>query len=108
MTPHDDGQSVADMLACASAIQQYVRGRRRDVQKDGMLRDALLRRFEVMGEAATRLSPAFRERNPEVPWKRIIAFRNVLIHAYDRIEAEHLLAAVDALPQVVQQLKAAK
>jgi uncharacterized protein with HEPN domain len=108
VTPPDDGQSVADMLECARLIQGYIKGRRREIPKDGMLRDALLRRFEVMGEAATRVGMDFRARNPDVPWKRIIAFRNVLIHAYDRIEPENLLAAVDALPQVMQQLKAAR
>lgn len=66
---------------------------------------AILRRFEVMGEAATHVSAAFREAHPEVPWKRIIAFRNVLIHAYDRIEMEPVVAAIESLPDLITALK---
>ncbi len=41
----------------------------------------MIRNFEVIGEAANRLSPTIRE-NPAIPWARIIAFRNRLIHGY--------------------------
>lgn len=108
MSPHDDSLSLAQMLQCAQDLRAYTKGRRREVTKEGMLRDAVLRKFEVFGEAATRLGADFRARNPDVPWKRIIAFRNVLIHAYDRLVGEELLAALDALPGVVAKLKQAK
>ncbi len=93
------------MLECALAILAYMKGRRRALARDGMLWDAVLRRFEVMGEAATRVTPQFREAHPDVPWKRIVAFRNVLIHGYDRIETDQVLVAVDALADVVKQLQ---
>ncbi|MES2153698.1 MAG: HepT-like ribonuclease domain-containing protein [bacterium] len=108
MTPHDDILSVAQMLQFANDLRTYTKGRRREVTKEGILRDAVLRKFEVFGEAATRISADFRTRNPDVPWKRIIAFRNVLIHAYDRLVGDELLVALDALPGVVAQLKVAK
>ena len=46
-----------------------------------MIQDAVIRNFEIIGEAANRLTPELRAAAP-VPWKRIIAFRNRLIHAY--------------------------
>lgn len=104
----DDEVSVAQMLQFAKDIHAYTKGRRGEVTKDGMVRDAVLRKFEVFGEAATRVSAEFRARNPDVPWKRIIAFRNVLIHAYDRLVGEELLSGLDALPGVVAKLKLAK
>ena len=105
MTTTRDAESISHMLECAQAILSYMKGRRRALAKDGMLRDAVLRRFEVMGEAATRVTPQFRDANPDIPWKRIVAFRNVLIHGYDRIESEQVLVAVDALPDVVRLLQ---
>ena len=108
MTPHDDRVSVAQMLQFAQDLRNYTKGKRREVAKEGMLRDAVLRKFEVFGEAAMRVSNEFKARNPEVPWRRIINFRNVLIHAYDRLIGEELLTALDALPEVVSKLKQAK
>jgi len=45
----------------------------------------VIRNFEIIGEAASRLSAAIRRR-PGVPWRKIIAFRNRLIHAYFSVD----------------------
>jgi len=49
--------------------------------KERLVQDAVIRNFEVIGEAASQLSVAVRER-PDIPWAKIIAFRNRLIHGY--------------------------
>jgi uncharacterized protein with HEPN domain len=103
----EDLRRVGHMLECAEAIQGYLKGRRRELARNEMLRSALFRKFEVMGEAATHVSAPFREAHPEVPWKRIIAFRNVLIHAYDRILMDGLVKALEELPEIEAKLKAA-
>jgi len=71
-----------------------------------MLQDAIIRRFEVIGEAVRRLSPEIRSGAPEIPWSDLAGLRNLLAHQYDRIdpeqvwevvttEAEHLLGQVE-------------
>lgn len=45
--------------------------------------DAVVRNFEVMGEAAKRISEETRHANPAVPWRDFARFRDVLIHRYD-------------------------
>jgi len=47
---------------------------------DRKLQLAVERSLEIIGEAARRVSPVFRESHPEVPWRRIIGLRNVLAH----------------------------
>ena len=47
-----------------------------------MMQNAVMRSFEVVGEAARRVSPEFREAHPEVPWRLMGDFRNKLIHDY--------------------------
>jgi uncharacterized protein with HEPN domain len=69
---------IADSIA---AIESYTVGGRGAFLADRLLQDAVIRNFEIIGEAASRLSPAIRNR-PGVPWRKIIAFRNRLIHAY--------------------------
>ena len=44
--------------------------------------DAVIRNFEIIGEASNKLPKEFREKHPDVPWKSIIGLRNILIHDY--------------------------
>ena len=69
---------IADSIA---AIENYVAGGRDAFMKERLVQDAVIRNFEVIGEAATRLSPPVRDRSRDV-WSKVIAFRNRLIHGY--------------------------
>jgi len=50
--------------------------------------DAVIRRLEVIGEAARHLTTVFKDLNPVVPWSQIVAMRNRLIHEYGRVDLE--------------------
>lgn len=50
--------------------------------------DAVVRNFEIIGEAATRLPEDFREKFPDIDWHRIRGFRNRIIHDYIGIDYE--------------------
>ena len=75
-------------------------------REDEELRLTVERRLEIIGEAARRLSESFRGRHPEIPWRLIIAQRNVLIHEYDEIEHERIwLLAREEIPALVARLE---
>lgn len=62
-----------------------------------MLRDAIERRLEIIGEAVTALrrdSPAVLDAEPPIDWARIAGLRVVLAHAYEKIDPEILLATI--------------
>jgi uncharacterized protein with HEPN domain len=69
---------IADSIA---AIETYVVGGREHFMRERLIQDAVIRNFEIIGEAASRLSVELRGREG-VPWRRIIAFRNRLIRGY--------------------------
>ena len=48
----------------------------------GQAFDAILRNLELIGEAATHVPEDARAQNPEIPWRRLVATRNRLIHGY--------------------------
>ena len=72
-----------------------------------MLLRAIERDVELIGEAARRLSQAFRDAHPDISWRKIIGQRNILAHEYGRIDHELLYhTAVDDIPELAQKVRA--
>lgn len=71
-----------------------------------MLEAATLHWLEIIGEAAGRVSEDARSRHPEVPWRAIIDFRNLLANAYDYVLLDRVWhVIVDDLPPLEQQIR---
>lgn len=85
-----------------------------DFVLDARTVDAVVRNFQVMGEAAKRISEETRTKHSEVPWRDIARFRDVLIHRYDevvpsevwRIAKDELPAALSAARRVAASMGA--
>ncbi|MBI4704965.1 MAG: DUF86 domain-containing protein [Deltaproteobacteria bacterium] len=95
------------MLEAARLVRSYVSGRQRpDLDSDTMLRDAVIRQLEVLGEAAARASDGTRSANPAIPWASIVGMRNELIHAYHRVDLDIVWrTAIEAIPQLAGALE---
>ena len=59
-----------------------------------MAQDAVVRNFEVIGEAVKRIPESLKEERPDIPWRRIAGLRDVLIHQYLRVDLEAVWAIV--------------
>lgn len=59
-----------------------------------MAQDAVVRNFEVIGEAVKRIPESLKEERPDIPWRRIAGLRDVLIHQYMRVDLEAVWAIV--------------
>jgi len=107
MRPDRDKVYLWDMLKAAQGVVFSLRGFSfAEYAADENLRLATERRIEIIGEAARRVSSELKEANPEIPWRLIVDQRNVLIQAYDEIEAERIWAlAQQDLPRLLEQLK---
>ena len=57
-------------------------------KKKLIVQDAVIRQFEIIGEAAKRLSEEFKNNNANIPWKYIIGMRNKLIHNYFGVDID--------------------
>jgi uncharacterized protein with HEPN domain len=99
-----------DILRAIDSITAFVSGKElSDYQADLMLRSAVERQFEIMGEAMTLLARTAPDIAARVgDFRRIIGFRNVLIHRYGRIEHQLVWdTAVDSLPELRTEVVAA-
>lgn len=78
-----DAARLWDMLDSARAARDFTHDRRfEDFFADRMLRNAVERNLEIIGEAARCISQSFCDDHPEIPWRPMVALRNVLTHEY--------------------------
>jgi uncharacterized protein with HEPN domain len=108
MAQHDDRVSIRQMLDHADEALQLASGRSRgELDSDRLFALALTRLLEILGEAASRVSPASRGNCPGIPWSSIVGLRNRLIHAYDQVDFDILWTIVENdLPPLAAQLRA--
>ena len=102
----DDG-SLLDILNAARSIQSFTK----DVDEERFLRDelvqsAVIRQFEIIGEASGRISTGFVVDHPAIPWREMVSMRNRLIHGYDVADRDLVWDTIrEDLPALVGQLE---
>ncbi|MBT0651686.1 HepT-like ribonuclease domain-containing protein [Geomobilimonas luticola] len=78
-----------DILDAGAAIQSYVQGITfAEFVRDRMRYSAVIREFEIIGEAVGKLSATLKDRYPDIPWQDIKDFRNLLAHEYFGVDLE--------------------
>lgn len=77
---------LRDILECIDNILEFTAEGRAAFLKDKRTQHAVIRNFEVMGEAAKRVSPSLRDAHPEVPWALMARTRDKLIHDYPGVD----------------------
>lgn len=77
------------------------------METDGLVQDAIFRRFEIIGEATANLSDGFKNQHPEIEWRLMKAMRNKLIHEYFGISTTTVYETIKRdLPTLLTKLKA--
>ena len=96
-----DMRRAADLLTEFTSNKSFV-----DYEQDAMLRAAVERQFEIIGEAMTKLARADSAVVARIGgYRRIISFRNVLIHGYADVDDRLVWDVVDtSLPTLVQEI----
>ncbi len=73
---------------------------------DDKTRDAVIRNFEIIGEASGQLSASFLQQHSIIEWRKIKGFRNLLIHQYFGVDYIIVWDIIqNLLPQVLSHLK---
>jgi uncharacterized protein with HEPN domain len=102
-----EAASLFDMLRASEATLRHVAGKSRDdYEREELLRHAVERSIEIIGEAARRLTKEFRDRNPQIAWHAVMATRHILAHDYDEVDNDIVWRIVtDHIPVLIEKLR---
>ncbi|QIP30222.1 DUF86 domain-containing protein [Deinococcus radiodurans] len=96
------------MLDSAEVIAEYLGGDVQNYRDSRLIRDAVHRNLEIIGEAAKRCPEATRAQYPDIPWRGMAGLRDVLIHDYDGTDPEEVVPVLtEHLPRLREQLTVA-
>lgn len=94
------------MLESIGLIQSYVKGKsKEDLEKNIQFQDAIVRRFEILGEAAKNLDENFKQAYSNIEWKKIIGTRDIIVHRYFGVDLETIWLIIEKdLPELKNKL----
>ncbi|MBI4965245.1 MAG: DUF86 domain-containing protein [Desulfomonile tiedjei] len=102
-----DREHLAEILDSAKLALSYASGiSREQFLTDTQCQDAIIRRIEIIGEAARRISDEAKAGYPHLPWHEMTTMRNVMIHQYDDIDLSVVWDTVqEDLPMLIAALE---
>ena len=108
MQPEErDAAYLWDMLQASRDILEFTQGvSLADFSANKMLQMAVERGFQVLGEAARRVTESFKAAHPEIPWSSIVGHRNIIVHDYADLSPKRIWEVVEEdLPGLAQGLE---
>jgi len=106
MSKRDYRLFLEDMLEAVERIEEYTKGYSfEDFINDRKTIDAVVRNLEILGEAARNIPDEIRKEYHEIPWKRIVGLRNVVVHQYFGVDLKVIWVIISSqLPQLKDKL----
>lgn len=97
----DDTVYLRHIADSITLVEQYLTAEQGSLSEklfceDLRTQDAVLRRMETLADSASHLSDDLRTRHPEIPWRQIGDFRNVLAHGYTDVRLDRVWSAIAA------------
>ena len=109
MSDYRDESCLEHMIEACLKIGRLISVSRVDFDASEEKQLALERLFEIVGEAAAKVSDEFRSLHPSVPWRQAIAMRNFIIHDYVGVSPDIMWdTALTDIPKLLADLRATK
>ena len=73
---------LAHMRECLDRIAEYTNAERKRFDESRLVQDAVIRNLQTLAESSQRLSIELKGAEPQIPWRELSGFRNVIVHGY--------------------------
>ena len=90
----DDRQRLQDVLEAIERIEKY-KTTKENFKKDELIQTWFVRHLQIIGEACRTISEEYKNQHPEIPWKKVMGMRNILVHGYFAIDADIVWSVVE-------------
>jgi len=117
VTPGRDADAalIAHMRECIDRIAEYTGSDRQRFESSRLVQDAVVRNLHMLTESSQRLSNAIKATEPQVPWRELSGFRNVVVHGYLGLDSSVVWSTVEqdlpglaaALARIAERLRSA-
>ena len=106
----DIGLFIDDIFDSIKNIEEFIRGLNKEkFSKDKLRQSAVIRQLEIIGEAAKNVPTSFREKYPNILWRDIAGFRDVLSHAYFGVNMDRVWNIIEKdLPTLKKKIEKVK
>jgi uncharacterized protein with HEPN domain len=101
-----DADYLRDLIQELDDVAAFTVEGREAFDTDIKTQKAVIRSCEVVGEISKRLAIELREANPQIDWRKLITFRDIIAHNYDVIDLRLVWAAVEDVPTLRAAVKA--
>ena len=107
MSRRDNLTLIEDILESAQKIKKYTIDYNFDTFiEDDRTQDAVVRNFEIIGEASSKVDPDFKFEYSSIPWRKLKGYRNRLIHEYFGVDYQIVWEIIqDVLPDLIERLE---
>lgn len=105
--PESDQQTIRSILKEIGNLRLMMAGKSRThLEEELTLERAVCMTLGLIGEKASKVSSAFRKKNPTVPWRKIIVLRNRIVHSYEDLDFDIIFEIITIrIPEFEQLLK---
>ena len=80
--PESDRVLLVHMRDCLDRILEYTNAERSRFEASRLVQDAVVRNLQTLAESSQRLSSEIKGTEPQIPWRELAGFRNVIVHGY--------------------------
>jgi len=100
-----DRERLLDIKEAIERILRYSGQGKQEFESSELLQTWVVHNLQIVGEAARRLSDSLKEQHAEVPWKEIVAMRNILVHDYFAVDVDEIWNVVERdLPELKNKI----
>jgi len=102
----DDRERILDIQEAIQRIEKYATRGKGVFENDELIQNWMIHHLQIIGEAAARVTPEFREQYPAIPWTQIVGMRNILVHNYFGVDTEIVWSVVEKdIPQLKEHIE---